>query len=119
MGDRNLASFLPMLGTAIALVFGSGAAFYELQQKPNREEMRQSIEATRVKLEAKQESFDGLEGRISAVEKKQERGQDVQEVLLLQADWQSDVLEHIASKRRGMPPQQPDELKAKRRRLMQ
>jgi len=119
MADWSFGTVLPMLGATAVAVFGAGATFHELQSKPDRAEMREAIDSTRVKLEAKHEVYDAMGSRLESVEAAQERGKDLQEVLLLQADWQSDVLEHIASKRRGKPPAQPEELKDKRRRLMQ
>lgn|GEM_PF-6620219 len=118
MADWSMASILPMVGASAVALLGAGATFQQLADKPAREEVRQAIDNAATALESEHAKFEALIPRMDRVEAQQERGGDVQEVLLLQADWQSDVLEHIASKRRGKPPSQPDELKAKRRELM-
>ena len=119
LDSKMILKIAPTAITVTVMIFGAGFTYSELAQKPDREELRGTVKRVSDSLAEDHKKYDATGHRVHAVEGQMKRVQDVQEVLLLQADWQSEVLEHIARRRRGAPPEQPAELKDKRRRLMQ
>jgi len=100
----------------IAIIFfGSllGAAaitFQRLADKPTNEQMHKAIEI--------EERGQKREEAITIIKTDVKRSKEVQEVLLEQNAYQARVLEHIANKKRGAPPQKPEELEQKETDLM-
>lgn len=115
------------IGIAI-LFFGSLIAagvvtFGELADKPTVEQMQEAVEVrvapVEEAVEVNAKSVKQIEHDVADIATDVARTKDVQQVVLEQGAHQSEVLDHIASKRQGKPPAKPESLKRAERGLIQ
>lgn len=116
---RNATRVKELIGAALflaALVAGGALTFRELQAKPTQTELRKAIRDHRQNEVHDQTAQ--LERQTRQIKTTVDRMQQVQGYLIESMAWQGDVLDHLASKRKGRPPRKPASLKAKERELI-
>ena len=115
---RQVIMARAMIGFAVAgVVFVATAAiqYRELVSKPSADDVRESVDSAVKPLES---AADDLHDRMEKVEGNLGRMQRVLEYQVEQSAWQSQVLDHIATKRKGRPPRKPARLLEMERELI-
>jgi len=116
---RQVIMVRAVIGFIVAGVVFVGAAalqYNELRQKPSADDMRESI--TNAVAPLRERSSD-IDARVGKIESSMGRMQRVLRYQVEQSAWQSQVLDHIATRRRGAPPRKPARLLDLERELIQ
>ena len=115
---RTIKDFVGLGVLAVTLIGGGGMVYKEFQDKPSKAEVEKTVEPLRERAAATEAKVEVLEENIGEIKDDVTRVKKVQEYQFENAAWQSEVLDHVAQKKKGKPKKKPQSLKDKERDLI-
>jgi hypothetical protein len=119
---KVVKEWLTLGGSLVAVIGVATAYIFEMDAKPNTEEVQQAIVDAVAPVSAETKALQAETGtmqqNISEIQKDMERVEKIQDFSLDQSVYQGDVLDHIAQRRKGPPPPKPARLREKERELI-
>ena len=115
---RAIKDFVSLGVFAVTLIAGGGVIYKEFQDKPSKEDVDQTLQPLRDDAEAAEKRVEVLEENIGEIKEDVTRVKKVQEYQFENAAWQSEVLDHVAQKKKGKPKKKPESLKKQERDLI-
>lgn len=111
------------LGGSLVAVIGVATAYiFEMDAKPTTEKVQEAIVENVAPVAAETKALkagaEEMRGDISEIQHDIERIEKVQDLSMDNDVWQGDVLNHMATKKRGPVPQKPQRLRDKERELI-